>query len=119
MISEDKANQFAQKWVEAWNAHDLDRVVSHYTDDFEMSSPFIASFTGEASGTLKGKAQVRDYWQAALDRMSDLRFELLEVCVGVDSIAIYYNAVLGKRAVEVFFFDESGKVCRALAHYNE
>nr|AUN36304.1 hypothetical protein [uncultured bacterium] len=79
-----------------------------------MSSPFIASFTGEASGTLKGKAQVRDYWQAALDRMSDLRFELLEVCVGVDSIAIYYNAVLGKRAVEVF---SSMKVARFVGHW--
>lgn len=119
MISKDKAKKFATEWVEAWNAHDLDRVLDHYTNDFEMSSPFIVAFTGEATGSLKGKTQVRNYWQSALDHMPDLRFELLEVCIGVDSIAIYYNAVLGKRAVEVFFFNESGKVCRALAHYNE
>ena len=55
MITKDWAQKFAREWVEAWNAHDLERVLSHYTHDFEMSSPFIAEFAGELSGTLKGK----------------------------------------------------------------
>src|SRR4028119_1055491 len=107
MINNKEARKFAQEWVEAWNSHDLDRVLSHYTDDFEMSSPFIATFTGEPSGTLKGKAQVKSYWQLGLQRIPDLRFELIEVFAGVNSIVIYYKAVLGKLATEVFFLDES------------
>jgi hypothetical protein len=118
MLTRDRALKFAQEWIEAWNAHDLEGVLSHYTDDFEMSSPFIAAFTGEPSGTLKGKTQVGAYWKKALERIPDLRFELLEVFTCVSSITIHYRAVLGKLATEVFFLDQDGKVYRALAHYN-
>jgi ketosteroid isomerase-like protein len=43
MITKEQALDFAHEWVAAWNAHDLERVLSHYTEDFEMSSPFIVS----------------------------------------------------------------------------
>jgi ketosteroid isomerase-like protein len=118
MISPDFARKFAQEWVEAWNSHDLDRIMSHYAEDFEMTSPFIASFMGEASGVLRGKDQVRAYWAQALERLPDLHFELIEVLAGVDSLTIYYHAVLGKRAAEVLFFDQDRKVHRGIAHYN-
>lgn len=118
MISKEEAQRFAQEWVKAWNAHDLERVLAHYTDDSEMSSPFIANFTGQSSGTLKGKPQVRDYWQTALARIPDLHFELIEVFICVDSITIYYKAVLGKLATEVLFLDENRKAYKAFAHYN-
>ena len=118
MIARDRAQQFAQEWIEAWNAHDVDRVLSHYTDDFEMTSPFIAAFAGEPSGTLKGKRDVGAYWRTALARVPDLRFELLEVFTCVNSITIHYKAVLGKRATEVLFLDQHGKAYKALAHYN-
>lgn len=52
MVTRDRALKFAREWIEAWNAHDLQGVLSHYTDDFEMSSPFIGAFAGEPSGTL-------------------------------------------------------------------
>jgi ketosteroid isomerase-like protein len=118
MIARDRALEFAQEWVGAWNAHDLEGVLSHYTDDFEMSSPLIAPFTGEPSGTLTGKAQVAAYWQSALQRVPDLHFELLDVFTCVSSVIVYYQAVLGKLATEVFFLNQDGKAYRALAHYN-
>ncbi len=118
VISQDWARSFAKEWVDAWNAHDLDRVLSHYADDVELSSPFITAFTGESSGTLKGKTQVGAYWRTALERIPDLHFELLDVFVCVDSITIYYRAVLGKHATEVLFFNAAGKAYKALAHYD-
>ena len=118
MITRHWAEHFAKEWVDSWNAHDVDRVLSHYADDVEMSSPFIAAFTGEASGTLKGKAQVGAYWRNALQRIPDLRFELIQVFVCVNSITIYYKAVLGKLATEVLFFNPDGKASRAFAHYD-
>lgn len=118
MVTRDAALKFAREWIEAWNAHDLEEVLTHYTDDFEMSSPFIAAFLGEPSGSLKGKARVGAYWQDALERIPDLRFELLEVFTCVNSITIYYKAVLGKLATEVFFLDQDGKAYKAFAYYN-
>lgn len=118
-MTKEQAEDFARHWVESWNAHDLDAVLSHYSEDFEMSSPFIVRFTGEGSGALRGKSAVRSYWQSALDKMPDLHFELIEVFGGANSVIIYYKAVLGLLATEVFFFGADGKVFKAAAHYNQ
>jgi ketosteroid isomerase-like protein len=111
------ANTFASEWIAASNAHDLARVLSHYTDDFEMSSPKIVQIAGEASGRLMGKVAVGAYWATALARISDLHFELLTVLHGVDSVVLYYRRAGGQRAAEVFYFNSDGLVFRACANY--
>ena len=77
------ADRFAADWISSWNARDLERVLSHYADDFEMSSPIIIQVAGEPSGTLRGKGAIRAYWSAALELIPDLHFELISVLVGV------------------------------------
>jgi ketosteroid isomerase-like protein len=118
LVTAMEAQTFAKEWIASWNSHDLDRILSHYSDEFEMTSPFIVSLMNDATGTIKGKEKVRAYWGRALERIPDLRFELIEVLASVNSMAIYYHAVLGKRAVELLFFDNNGKVERGIAHYN-
>lgn len=116
MLNPEFAEHFAQEWIAAWNAHDLARILAHYTEDFDMSSPYITQFTGEASGTLKGKAAVAAYWTVALQRLPDLHFELEHVLVGADSITLLYRRQRNL-AAEVFFFDAAGLVRKACAHY--
>jgi ketosteroid isomerase-like protein len=108
---------FAREWVAAWNAHDLDRVLGHYADDFEMTSPYIVTLSGEPGGTLKGKAAVGAYWREALRRFPDLRFVLKGVFAGVDSVAICYEGARGVRACEVLIFGFEGRVTKAVANY--
>ena len=114
----EEAKRFAMHWVAAWNSHDIDQLLSHYTEDFEMTTPMIQQVLGIQSGTLKGKQAVGEYWRVALKRSQNLNFSLLEVTCGIGSVSIYYNAVLGKKAIETFFFNEQGKVYKALATYN-
>lgn len=116
MISREFAEEFATEWIAAWNSHDLERVLSHYADDFTMSSPYIAQIAGVASGTLTGKSAIRAYWSAALERLPALRFERVQTLTGVDSVAIYYRGVKGM-VVETFFFGDDRRVHRAAAHY--
>lgn len=111
------AKTFASEWVESWNSHDLDRILSNYSDDFEITTSMIKNVLGIETGTLKGKYAIRKYWEAALKKVPDLYFELKEVTESVGSIAIYYKSVLEKMAIEVMFFDEEGKVKRVIAHY--
>lgn len=61
MLDQNFADLFADDWVDAWNAHDLDRILSHYIDDFEMTSPVIIKVAGETSGRLRGKENIRAY----------------------------------------------------------
>jgi hypothetical protein len=93
-------------------------VLTHYADDFEMPTPMIQHVLGIASGTLKGKKAVGDYWRAALKKVPDLGFSIIDVTSGVDVVCIYYRAVMEKMAVETFFFDKQGLVCKAIATYN-
>jgi hypothetical protein len=116
MLDKAFADHFAADWIDAWNTHDLDRVLSHYTDDFEMSSPVIIKVAGEPSGTLQGKEAVGSYWAKALQLIPDLHFELITTLVGVNSITLYYKGARGLSA-EVFHFNQDGKVTRAYAHY--
>ena len=112
------AENFAKEWVAAWNSHDLERILEHYEDDFEMSSPIIATLVGEPSGTLRGKAAIASYWAKALQKMPNLHFELLTALVGVDSVTVYYKGHRGLSA-EVLHFGPRGKVRAAFAHYAE
>lgn len=116
MIDKTFADHFAADWIDSWNQRDLVRVLSHYADDFEMSSPVIIKVAGEPSGSLKGKEAVGAYWAKALQLVPNLRFELIATLVGVNSVTLYYKGVSGP-AAEVFHFDQAGKVTRAYAHY--
>ena len=116
-MDEKFAKSFANDWVEAWNAHDIERVLSHYTDDFEMSSPIIVQLLGVSSGTLRGKEAVGAYWRKALQAVPDLRFELISVLVGVRSVTLYYKGARGRLSAEVFSFDALERVTKATAHY--
>ncbi len=111
------AEEFARDWVAAWNAHDLGRILSHYSDDFEMSSPVISKMMDEPSGTLKGKKAIAAYWSKALAHYPELHFELLNVLVGANSVCVVYQGVRGLSA-EVFHFNPQGQVHAAFAHYS-
>jgi len=119
MLTTAAARQFAEAWIAAWNAHDLDAVLSHYTDDFELTSPFIAKLMNDPAGTLKGKESVRSYWQRALDRFPDLHFTLIDVFAGATSLTILYHSVQNNRAAEILFLTEGGRVYKAAAHYDQ
>jgi len=111
------AKHFAEEWIDAWNSHDLDRVLAHYADDFEMNSPYVVQIAGEPSGRLQGKAAVGAYWTKALAMIPDLHFELISTLVGVNSITLYYKGARDRSAAEVFHFGQGGKVVEAIAHY--
>ncbi len=111
-----KDSHFAADWIDSWNSHDLSRILSHYSANFEMSSPAIIQVAGEPSGALKGKKAVRSYWAKALQLNPALRFELVSTLVGVNSITLYYKGHRGVSA-EVFHFGSDQKIVRAYAHY--
>ena len=112
------ARAFAEEWIAAWNAHDLDRILEHYADDFTMTSPLIVERMGEPSGTLTGKDAIWPYWQLGLSATPPLHFELLDVFAGVNSLTLYYRRTSGKLAAEVLVFGDDGRIVRGIAHHH-
>ena len=117
MISAGDAHRFADEWYAAWNSHDLDEILTHYADDVEFSSPLVAALIDDPTGTLHGKAELRDYFARALERFPDLRFQPLETFAGADSLTLTYVSVQGRRAAEVMTLNDAGEVVRVQAHY--
>lgn len=109
--------QFAKEWIEAWNSHNLEEILIHYTEDIEITTPMIKMALGSDDGTLKGKTAVADYWKRALEKLPDLHFELYEVTEGVGCVSLFYKSVLEKKAVETMFFNEEGKIYKMIACY--
>lgn len=110
------AQQFGHEWIEAWNSHNIDVILSHYTEDFELSSPIIKIIANEESGMLKGKEAIKEYWLKAFQLIPDLHFEFINAFTGVDSVIVNYRGHRGLSS-EVFFFNDLGKVYKSCAHY--
>ncbi len=111
------AQELARDWYDAWNAHDLERILELYADDVEMASPLVASLAGAADARLVGKEALREYFAAGLARYPDLRFEPRALFVGVDSLVLHYETRDGRLSAEVVFVDAERRIRRYLAHY--
>jgi hypothetical protein len=99
------ARRFAEHWLEAWNSHDLEAVLSHFSDDVVFSSPLAAQVCEGSDGVVRGMAALRDYWAEGLRRMPELRFEIESLYVGVETLVINYRNQAGGLVNEVLVFD--------------
>ena len=62
---------FADQWVRAWNAHDVEAVLDHFADDVVFTSPVAARVVPGSGGVVRGKAALRDYWTTALTQQPE------------------------------------------------
>lgn len=118
MIMREWALEFAKEWIEAWNSHDLDRILSHYTDDVEVSSPLVVERLGLPGGVVKGKDTVREYWRPSMSLEPPLEFELMDVLVGVNQITLYYRSANRGVVGETLFIDACGKATRGIVQWS-
>jgi ketosteroid isomerase-like protein len=118
ILTEDRARELARDWVEAWNTHNLDRIMSHYAEDVILISPVAAQLLDEPSGTVTGKEALRNYFKKGLEVYPNLKFELLDVMWGISSLVLYYINHKGTKTGEFMEVSSTGKVIKVVAHYN-
>lgn len=117
MLTSAEAHALADGWIDAWNDHDLDRILAHYADDAIFSSPFIQKLGSSPSGAIAGRNALRAYFAAALVRFPALTFRLHGVFGGIDSITLLYESVDGLLAAETLILNPRRQVSRVLAQY--
>ena len=117
MLSTSEARHFASDWIAAWNAKDLERIVSHYREDVLFSSPFAITHAGAEDGVVHTRPALCAYFKRALNAYPELRFEPIAVLPGVNSVALHYRSVGGREAIEVMELDARQRVHRVTAHY--
>ena len=117
MVTKDEAWSLANDWVAAWNAHDLDRIMTHYDDAVELTSPVAAQLLGTPDGKVAGKANLRGYFHRGLEVYPELHFHLENVLWGINSVVLYYTNQKGTRTAEFMELSAIGKVARVVANY--
>jgi hypothetical protein len=118
-LQQSYVHQFASEWIEAWNSRDLERILSHYNDEVVLVSPVALKLLNNGDGVVRGKKALRDYFLRGLQTFPNLRFDLINVFWGVETVVLYYaHASRGNKTAEVMQLTPSGKVCRVWANYD-
>ncbi|RVU01123.1 nuclear transport factor 2 family protein [Mucilaginibacter limnophilus] len=116
-MTQQKANEFAKQWIEAWNSHDLDRIMAQYAEEVEFNSPMIISLGMNDDGRIMGKTILRQYFEKGLNAYPELNFKLHYVFCGIDSLVIKYESVNGKPAAEVMQLNATSRASHVTCHY--
>ncbi len=114
-----QAHAIADEWVAAFNRHDLEAILSHYSESVELTSLLATKVLGDPAGTVRGKHALRAYFSKALAAAPDLKFDLLDVFTGVNSVAVYFRSSRRGLQVEVMELDADGRIARVLVHHRD
>ena len=65
----------AHQWFDAFNAHDLEKLLALYADDAQHYSPKLKLRQPKTQGLISGKDALHSWWRDSFDRLPSLRYE--------------------------------------------
>lgn len=80
----------ALKWFEAFNEHNLEKLLSLYHDQAQHYSPKLKVRLPETKGLIKGKNALRTWWKDAFDRLPELRYEVIKLTADDEQVFMEY-----------------------------
>ncbi|WP_432672735.1 nuclear transport factor 2 family protein [Flavobacterium sp. SM2513] len=69
-------DSIAFKWFDAFNEHNLEKLLSLYDDKAQHYSPKLKVKNPESDGLISGKDALRNWWNDAFDRLPTLKYEV-------------------------------------------
>lgn len=92
----------AQQWFAAFNEHNLENLLSLYSEDAVHYSPKLKLRQPETNGLIKGKAALRSWWQDSFDRLPTLRYIVNTLTANQDRVFMEYTRqVAGEADLQV------------------
>lgn len=109
--------EHADRWLEAWNAHDLDAILDCYAEEIDFASPVVAALGGPEGGRLRGHEELRAHFARGLEQAPGLAFTEEALLTGSGGYALVYRREDGARVVESVELDEHGRAIYVRAFY--
>jgi ketosteroid isomerase-like protein len=79
MTSPAVLQSVAHEWFAAFNAHNLEKLLSLYDDNAQHFSPKLKIRHPETNGLIKGKDALRAWWRDAFNRLPTLNYEVVRL----------------------------------------
>ncbi len=89
-----KLQSIAFRWFDAFNAHNIEQLLSLYDDHAEHFSPKLKIRKPETNGFVRGKAEMREWWQDAFNRMPDLQYKVTSLTANEDRVFVEYIRIV-------------------------
>ncbi len=83
--------EIALKWFEAFNEHDLEKLLSLYDNNAQHYSPKLKVRMPETLGLIKGKQALREWWKDAFDRLPSLQYEVIKLTADDEQVFMEYT----------------------------
>ena len=84
------ARGIAERWLDRFEARDLDGLLALYADDATHTSPKIRARDPETGGKLRGKPALRAWWADAFARLPELRYLPTSITADADRALLEY-----------------------------
>lgn len=89
-MTPEKLQSIAFKWFDAFNAHNLEQLLSLYDDDAEHYSPKLKIRQPETNGLVKGKSALREWWRDSFNRIPTLHYKVTSLTANGDRVFMEY-----------------------------
>ncbi len=92
----------AHAWFEAFNHHNLEKLLSLYDDDALHFSPKLKIKNPESNGFISGKDALRLWWHDAFERLPTLRYKVTSLTANSDRVFMeYVRSVEGENEMQI------------------
>lgn len=89
-----KNTSIAHSWFEAFNAHNLEKLLSLYDDEAQHFSPKLKVIHPETKGLITGKNALRIWWQEAFDRLPTLHYKVTSLTSSPERVFMEYVRIV-------------------------
>jgi len=107
--------EHADRWLEAWNARDLDEIVACYSERVEFVLPALVGDSEQRQ--IDGREALREHFRHGLELAPNLSVTEESLLVGPSGFAILYRREDGHRAIEAVELDGDGLAARVRVFY--
>lgn len=89
-MTPEKNLSIAHLWFEAFNAHNLEKLLSLYDEDAQHYSPKLKIRLPETKGLVTGKEALRSWWKDSFDRLPTLHYKVTSLTSNSDRVFMEY-----------------------------
>jgi hypothetical protein len=107
------SESIASQWLEAFNEHNLDKLLALYAENAKHFSPKLLARKPESKGLVVGVEAMRLWWEDALERLPNLHYEPVSITGNDQRVFMEYIRKVGSEpdmAVAEMLQIENGKI---------